>query len=183
MLTRSRWKVNLLPDYEGIAFCCEELCQYSPEDFLLHTGLMKTIFDHDPNLIAIINHAGQYLFANKTIYQFAGIKEQQNVETLNQMLDEKELWLPGGETSDGDLKQEKLQKGISDIELTTDSKGNATWFENIRVPIKMPFGEEVILIISKDVTNWKLSEKDWLIISNHFFIQIDFLIWVKWQGK
>lgn len=154
MLTRTRWKVTFIPDLNQIAFCCEELCQYSPEDFLLHTGLMKIIFDHDPNLIAIINHVGQYLFANKAVYQFAGISQPYNIEHLNHLLEEKELWLPGNEQTD-----DKPQKEISDIELTTDPSGNATWFENIRVPIKMTFGEEVILIISKNVTNWKLSEK------------------------
>ena len=154
MLTRTRWKVTFVPELNQIAFCCEELSQYSPEDFLLHTGLMKTIFDHDPNLIAIINHVGQYLFANKAIYQFAGIPIPHNIETLNHLLEEKELWLPGNEQSNN-----KPEKEISEIELTTDPSGNATWFENIRVPIRMTFGEDVTLIISKNVTNWKLSEK------------------------
>jgi signal transduction histidine kinase len=119
MLSRSRWKISFIPELNQTAFCCEELSQYSPEDFLLHTGLMKIIFDN-----------------------------------LNRLLEDKELWLPGTEeTSDtSELK-------ISEIELTTDPAGNATWFENIKVPIKMTFGEEVTLIISKNVTNWKMSEK------------------------
>ncbi len=154
MLSRTRWKVTIIPELDQIAFCCEELNQYSPEDFLLHTGLMKIIFDHDPNLIAIVNRVGQYLFANKSIYQFANIPAPYNIERLNHLLDEKELWLPGFEQTENNSLNT-----VSGIELTTDSEGNATWFENIRVPIKMTFGEDVTLIISKNVTNWKLSEK------------------------
>lgn len=154
MLSRSRWKIYYLTESNEFAFCCDELSQYSSEDFLLHTGLMKIIFDNDPNLIAIINKVGLYLFANKAIYDFAGIKEGRTVDTLNHLLQEKELWLPGSEQV---IEKEKFKS--SEIELTTDPKGNAAWFENIRVPVKMPFGEDVILIISKDVTNWKLSEK------------------------
>lgn len=154
MLSRSRWKITFLREAQLFAFSCEELSQYSSEDFLLHTGLMKIIFDHDPNLIAILNRVGLYLFANKAIYDFAGITEARNIETLNHMLQEKELWLPGSEQ----ITEKETYKG-TEIELTTDPTGNAAWFENIRVPIKMPFGEDVTLIISKDVTNWKLSEK------------------------
>ncbi|WP_158998000.1 PAS domain-containing sensor histidine kinase [Pigmentibacter ruber] len=154
MLSRSRWKIFFLQEQNLFAFCCEELSQYSSEDFLLHTGLMKIIFDNDPNLIAIVNRVGLYLFANKAIYDFAGIKEGKNIETLNHLLQEKELWLPGTEKL-----VSKDDEKVSEIELTTDPLGNAAWFENIRVPIKMPYGEDVLLIISKDVTNWKLSEK------------------------
>lgn len=155
MLTRTRWKVTFVKDLNLIAFCCEELSQYSPEDFLLHTGLMKTILDHDPNLIAILNHVGQYLFANKAIFQFAGLQLPYRVESLNQLLEEKELWLPGNEQNADNNDQPEIAK----IELTTDPSGNAAWFENLRIPIKMPFGENLTLIISKDVSNWKLSEK------------------------
>jgi signal transduction histidine kinase len=154
MLSRSRWKITFIPELNQTAFCCEELSQYSPEDFLLHTGLMKIIFDNDPNLIAIINRVGQYLFANKAIYEFANIQTPHNIEVLNRMLEDKELWLPGSEET-----SEASELKISEIELTTDPAGNATWFENIKVPIKMTFGEEVTLIISKNVTNWKMSEK------------------------
>ncbi|APJ03819.1 sensor histidine kinase [Silvanigrella aquatica] len=154
LLSRTRWKITYIKELEQIAFCCEELSQFSPEDFLLHTGLMKIIFDHDPNLIAITNLKGHYLFANKAVYAFASLPEPYNVEKLNHLIEEKELWLPGHES-----RNENLEKEVSDIELTTDPSGNATWFENIRVPIKMTFGENVHLIISKNVTNWKLSEK------------------------
>ena len=154
MLSRSRWKISFIANLNKFAFCCEELSQYSPEDFLLHTGLMKIIFDNDPNLIAIINRVGQYLFANKSIYEFAKISAPHNIEVLNHLLEEKELWLPGSEQI-----SEESELIASEIELTTDPDGNAKWFENIKSPIKMTFGEDVILIISKDITNWKMSEK------------------------
>ncbi len=153
-LLHTSWSVTLL-DKEHFAFACEELHQYSPEDFLLHKGLMRIIFDSDPNLIGIVNRVGNYLFVNKAIYEFAGKNNENKIEKLNKLIEEGEISLPGNDVHD----KEFVQNPISEIELTTDHCGNPVWFENTKVPIQLPFGEQVQLIISKNLTKWKLTEK------------------------
>ncbi len=151
LLLRSRWKVDKLEN-DCFALICEELSRFTAEDFLLHTGLMKTIFDNDPNLITITNRNGQLLFANKSVYEFAGLADNRQIELLNQLCLDSNIWLPGKEFSE-------QKRNTNDIELTTNLKGEPLWFENFRASIIMLFGEEVFLTISKDVTNWKTSEK------------------------
>ncbi|WP_186644583.1 sensor histidine kinase [Fluviispira vulneris] len=153
-LLQTSWKVILL-DAEHFAFSCEELHQYSPEDFLLHKGLMRIIFDSDPNLIGIVNRIGHYLFVNKALYDFAGKNNENNIEKLNKLIEEGEISLPGNDLHDKEI----VQNPISEVELTTDHSGNPIWFENTKVPIQLPFGEQVQLIISKNLTKWKVTEK------------------------
>ncbi|KAB8033433.1 sensor histidine kinase [Fluviispira multicolorata] len=152
-IIHTRWNATRL-DQENFAFSCEELNQYTAEDFILHKGLMKTIFDSDPNLIGIINHVGHYLFANKALFDFAGKNNEFKVDSLNKLIEEGEIWLPGNEK-----KQELINKNPSEIELITDHFGNPIWFENTKVYITLPFGENVHLVISKNVTKWKKIEK------------------------
>lgn len=155
-LIHSRWSADKLHDPEIFALSCEELRSYSEGDFLLHKGLMRSILDRDPNLISIVNKIGRCLLANMAVYEFAKIKEpeNQNTEYLNKLLEQGELILPGSENTDSEQNGSSIK-----IELTSNHNGEATWFENNIVPVKLPFGEDVRLIISKNITKWKMTDK------------------------
>ncbi|WP_338634844.1 PAS domain-containing sensor histidine kinase [Spirobacillus cienkowskii] len=169
--SRTRWKITYLQAEQAFAFCCEELTEFSAEDFLLHTGLMKTVFDHDPDLISIINRVGNFVFVNLAVYQFAGLSNPPLlIEKINSSIENKELWLPGYENI-----QKFREKENINIEATTDSMGNPVWFENNYIPLNLKYGENMTLVISKNITPWKKFEKNLIDAQNNLYFKHRFL--------